>query len=68
VHMTKAFKELVVVLLAGAGIMFTIWGAFATGLDGIRVISQPEWPAIFTGIGLLLAAAALALLVKTKRA
>jgi uncharacterized integral membrane protein len=64
--MSKNAKELVVVLLAGAGTITAMWGAFATEqITGITVY-RPEWPAIITGIALIAVAASIGFLVKSK--
>ncbi len=64
--MNKNTKELIIVLLTGAGTIAAMWGAFATKqITGITV-SQPEWRAIGIGAGLIAVAAAIGFLVKAK--
>jgi len=69
--MTKAAKELIVVLLIGAGSLYGLWGATATRppVGGIGApIRDPDTTAIGIGIGLIVLAALLGFLVKPKKA
>ncbi len=69
--MTKAAKEIIVVLMLGAGALYTLWGATHTrqqiGVVG-PPIHDPDWTAIGIGLGLVAVAALLTFLVKPKKA
>jgi uncharacterized integral membrane protein len=64
--MAKNTKELIVVLLAGAGTIAAMWGAFATKQVTGIIVNQPEWKAIGIGAGLIVIAAVVGFLVKAK--
>jgi uncharacterized integral membrane protein len=64
--MAKNTKELIVVLLAGAGTIAIMWGAFATKQVTGIIVRQPEWKAIGIGAGVLVIAALIGFLVKAK--
>jgi hypothetical protein len=69
--MTRAAKELVIVLMVGAGALYVLWGATATRepLGGIGApIREADWTAIGIGLGLILLATLLGFLVKPKKA
>ncbi len=68
--MTKAAKELIVVLLLGAGALYILWGTTATKppIGGIgNPIHFTDWTAVGIGAGLVVVAALLGLLVKPKK-
>jgi len=65
--MTENGKELIVVLLAGAGVITAMWGAFATRQVGFVIIHQPDWKVVGIGAGLLALAVLLGFLLKTKK-
>jgi len=69
--MTKQLKELIAVLLVGVGALYILWGATYTRLQyGTYgpVIREPNWTSIGIGIGAIVVATLLVLLVKTKKA
>ena len=69
--MTRASKELLIVLLVGAGVLLLLWGATATRepLGGIgNPISDPNWTIIGTGLGAIAVSVILGFLVRTKKA
>jgi hypothetical protein len=69
--MTRASKELIIVLLVGAGALAILWGATATRqpLGGIgNPISDPNWKVMGAGLGAMAVSAILAFLVRTKKA
>jgi hypothetical protein len=69
--MTRAAKELIVVLMVGASALYILWGATATKAPpgGIgSVIHKTDWTAIGIGLGVLAAAALIGFLVKPKKA
>ncbi len=69
--MTRQAKELIMVLLGGAGALYVLWGIFATRPPASGVgnpISYTDWTAIGIGLGLVAVAALLGFLVKTKKA
>jgi hypothetical protein len=65
--MTKNGKELIVVLLAGAGVITAMWGYFATRQVGFVIIHQSDWKVVGIGAGLLALAVLLGILLKTKK-
>ncbi len=69
--MTKQLKELIAVLLVGAGALYILWGATFTRLQyGTYgpAIREPRWTSIGIGIGMIVVAALLVVLVKPKKA
>ena len=69
--MTKAAKELIIVLMVGAGALYILWGATATRppVGGIgNPIHFTDWTAVGIGAGLIAIATLLGLLVKPKKA
>ena len=68
--MTKAAKELIVVLLVGAGALYILWGMTATRppVGGIgSPIHFTDWTATGIGAGLIVLAALLGFVVKPKK-
>ncbi len=65
--MTKQAKELIIVLLSGAGVITAMWGAFATRQVGFVIIQQADWKVIWIGAGLVVVAVLLGILLKTKK-
>lgn len=69
--MTKQLKELITVLLVGAGALYTLWGATRTrrmyGSYG-DIIREPNWMAVGIGLGIVALAVLIAVLVRTKKA
>jgi hypothetical protein len=69
--MNKGAKELIAVLLAGAGALYVLWGFTATRepIGGIgNPIKYTDWKAVGIGAGLVVLAAVLNFLVKPKKA
>jgi len=69
--MTKAAKELIIILMVGAGALYVLWGATATRepLGGIGApIREADWTAIGIGLGLFVLAALLGFFVKPRKA
>jgi len=64
--MTRNAKELIIVLLSGAGVIAIMWGSFATREVGFTVVHQPNWTAIGIGIGAVVVCILLGILVKTR--
>ncbi len=66
--MTRAAKEVILVLLAGAGVFYILWGAFATKpVPGTTTaIAATDWKAIGIGLGILVLTAAFGFLVRPK--
>ena len=68
---TKQVKELIAVLLAGAGALYILWGATYTRrpFGGIGpAIHETNWTAIGIGLGALAIAILLVVLVRPKKA
>ena len=68
---TKAAKELIVVLLTGAGALYVLWGIVATRVvaGGMgQTVRATDWKAIGIGLGMVAVAALLGFLVKPKKA
>ena len=71
--MTKQIRELIAVLLAGAGALYVLWGTTHTKrvLGGIGApVSDPDGKAIGIGVGMIVLAALIVLvtlLVKPKK-
>ncbi|MCL2149635.1 MAG: hypothetical protein FWH51_01705 [Dehalococcoidia bacterium] len=69
--MTKQAKELIAVLLAGAGTLYILWGATYTRqpLSGYGPsVRDPNWTAIGIGLGAIALATLVLFLVKPKKA
>ncbi len=64
--MNKTLKEFIMIILAGAGILYVIWGSFATRTIGAVTLREPDWKAIGIGGGLIVVSVALGLLVRAK--
>jgi Na+/H+ antiporter NhaC len=67
--MTKALKELCVVILLGAGILFLMWGLLnqvntAAASRPPVLVSRIAWNAVWTGASIIVASIALAVFVK----
>ena len=70
--MTKAMKELCVVLLLGAGILVLLWGLLhqvntAPAGRPPEYISDIKWSSVWTGAGIIATSAALAVFVKPRK-
>jgi hypothetical protein len=65
--MTKNAKELIIVLLAGAGAITAMWGLFATRQVGFVIIHEYNWQVVGIGAGLLVLAVLLGFLLKAKK-
>ena len=69
--MTKQAKELIAVLLVGAGALSILWGATYTRqlLGGYGPdIHDPQWVAIGIGIGAIVVAVLTVVFIRTKKA
>jgi hypothetical protein len=69
--MTKALKELVIVLVSGAGALYVLWGAtfMQQPIGDIGPsFHQPDWTAIGIGLGLIAVAVLMGFFVKPKKA
>jgi VanZ family protein len=67
--MTKAFKELLIVFLVGAGALTLLWGFLhqvnASTVPGqVTLVSRIVWSAVGAGAGLIVVGAALGLFLK----
>jgi uncharacterized membrane protein YidH (DUF202 family) len=70
--MTKAVKELIVVFVVGAGVLTLLWGLLHQINTSIipgqsNLISRIMWSAVWSGVGLIVAGAAVGLLLKPTR-
>jgi len=69
--MTKQIKELIAVLLVGAGALYILWGATYTRqlIAGFGpTIHDPDWTAVGIGAGAIVLAVLITVLVKPKKA
>jgi hypothetical protein len=68
VAVTKAAKELIMVLLTGAGVFYILWGIFATrSVPGLTTtISETDWKAIGIGSGILVLTVLMGFFVRGK--
>lgn len=64
--MSKLAKELIIVVLSGAGAMFALWGAFATKMVATTTVHYYDWKTIGIGLGLIVVAAVIGFLVRPK--
>ena len=67
--MTKAVKELIIVFLAGAGVLTLMWGLTyqinTSPIPGHEVlVSRIMWSAVWAGAGLIAVSAALGFILK----
>ncbi|MCL2706967.1 MAG: hypothetical protein FWE97_02205 [Dehalococcoidia bacterium] len=70
--MTKAMKELCIVMLGGAGVLALLWGLLnqinlAYAGRPPEYVSDIAWDVVWVGVGLIAASVALAIFVKPTR-
>ena len=70
--MTKAMKELCIVLLLGAGVLVLMWGLLHqvnTAFAGRPPVykSDIKWGSVWTGAGIIATGVALAIFVKPRK-
>jgi succinate dehydrogenase hydrophobic anchor subunit len=62
--MPRNLKELIMVLLTGTGLILALKGLFNTQQVGFNIFSQPDWKVFALGMGFILIAVLMGLIIK----